>query len=359
MKMFFQNWRMRRQARRVLKSAQYICNMREDITGPEDSGRLKEAMRKLADAVKSSNRPGIAKYSREIEAITVKIYPVRPYAAWRENIEVIVVALAVAMAFRTYFVQPFKIPTSSMYPTLSGIQFLDKKTRTSFDYFPLNLVKLVVFGERYFEIRARNSGMVNISSTREGGLISVNGLKQKFYYGMPEKNICVTQDETVITGQVLAAGVIKAGDHIFVNRIKWHFMRPERGEIMVFRTDGIEHPGIRQKEHYVKRMVGLPGETIGIKDPDIFINGERARGVEMMDKIQACAPGYNGYIQQGNFMGAGKNAVKLGADEYFACGDNQRNSLDSRYWGPVPAKNLVGSAFFVYWPLSANWGAAR
>lgn len=353
---FFARRRIRRQAEHVLKSAHYVCNLRGDIASPAELQRLLDSMRKLADSLKTGNWPDVERFSREIMPMIEKIYPSRPHAFLRENIEVIIVALAVAMAFRTYFVQPFKIPTSSMYPTLAGIHYTPKENKTLSDYFPINLIKWAVFGQKFVQVKAQVSGLANVSQTKEGPVISVGGITHKIY---PNMALHVVPNDAVLRGQVLASGLVTAGDHIFVNKIKWHFTKPRRGEIMVFKTDGIAHPQIRPNEHYVKRMVGLPGETIGIVTPNLFINGQKFKGVEMMDKIQACSPGYNGYIEGGNFMAGGVDSVKLSPDQYFACGDNQRNSLDSRYWGPVPGRNLVGPAFFVYWPLSANWGPAR
>jgi len=353
-KSFFARRRIQKQVRHLLKSARHVCNLREDVAAPADIRRLSELMRSLSAQLRSENSQAVEQTYDQLAELIRKINPRRPQAVLRENIEVIIVALAVAMAFRTYFVQPFKIPTSSMYPTLAGIHYIEKERKAFSDYFPFNLVKWAVFGQTYIEVKAQSTGLVNISQTKEGIVINVGGIVHNIH---PNMSLHVGQNDTVLRGQVLASGMKVAGDHIFVNKVKWNFMKPERGEIMVFKTDGIRQ--IRQNEHYVKRMVGLPEETVGITPPFLYINGKPVTGVDMMDKIQACSPGYNGYIQAGDFMTGGVNAVKLNEGQYFACGDNQRNSLDSRYWGPVPRRNLVGPAFFVYWPFSANWGAAR
>lgn len=355
-KLFLMQRRIRKQAKHLLKSARHVYNLREDIARPDDVQRLLEAMRTVSDRLKTKNWPTVEHAFHQLADAIQKLNPPRPYAVLRENIEVLVVALAVAMAFRTYFVQPFKIPTSSMYPTLAGIHYIEKGKKDLSDCFPISIVKWAVFGEKYVEVRSRASGTVSMGQIKEGPSINVGGIAHQIY---PNMSIRVGQNETVIRGQLLASGIKVAGDHIFVNKVKWNFVQPKRGEIMVFKTDGIRHPQIRPNEHYVKRMVGLPGETVGMATPFFYINGKPITGIGMMDKIQACSAGYNGYIQAGEFMTGGVNAVKLGKEQYFACGDNQRNSLDSRYWGPVSRQNLVGPAFFVYWPLSANWGPAR
>ncbi len=124
---------------------------------------------------------------------------------------------------------------------------------------------------------------------------------------------------------------------------------------MVFTTTDIEHPQIKKNEHYVKRMVGLPAETLEIRPPFILIDGEKTEDSPMLQKIQSASHGYAGYLNHGDYLRQ-NNKVNLKSDEYFACGDNQENSLDSRYWGPVNRRNLVGPTFFVYWPLSKRWG---
>lgn len=353
-KSFFVRRRIQKQAKHLLKSARHVCNLREDVSAPADIRRLSELMLSLSAQLRSENWQAVEHISNQLAEAILKINPPRLHAVLRENIEVIIVALAVAMAFRTYFVQPFKIPTSSMYPTLAGIHYIEKERKAFSDYFPFNLIKWAVFGQTYIEVKAQSTGLANISQTRSGFIINVGGIVHNIE---PNMSLRVGQNDTVLRGQVLASGMKVAGDHIFVNKVKWNFMKPERGEIMVFKTDGIQQ--IRQNEHYVKRMVGLPEETVGITTPFLYINGKPVSGIGMMDKIQACSAGYNGYIQAGDFINGGRDVVKLGKDQYFACGDNQTNSLDSRFWGPVPRKNLVGPAFFVYWPVSANWGPAR
>lgn len=355
-KSYFARRKLIRQARHLLKIARHVYNLRQDAAAPEDLRRLLELEGKLTGLLATADRPAIEKTGAQLAAIIERVCPPRPHSILRENIEVLVVALAVAMAFRTYFVQPFKIPTSSMYPTLAGIHYIEKEKRACADFFPLNIFKVALFGMKYVEIRSQASGVVDVDPGRDGTVVRVGNIEHKIF---PNMFLHVARNSAVCRGQLLASGVKIAGDHIFVNKVKWNFIRPARGEIMVFKTDGIRHPQIKPNEHYVKRLVGLPGEVVGIVTPSLYINEKNVQGVAMLDKIQSCRNGYNGYIQAGDYMAGGLAAVNLKNDEYFACGDNQRNSLDSRYWGPVKSRNMVGPAFFVYWPLSRNWGPVR
>ncbi len=356
---YLQLRRGRKQLRQLLKDARHVRNMREDVAPPDALDRLHAAETGAQQAFSGKTDPrqmdGAAeKLSAAIRALALA----RPYAAWRENIEVIAVAVAVAMAFRAYFIQPFKIPTSSMFPTLHGIKYDHPPARLGWlDRWPLKVGKWMLFGEWYTELRAAQTGPTRLVQDRQGRqFILVNQEQHEFFPGM---KLEITPGQSVYRGQLLASGIRTAGDHIFVNRLIWHFRQPRRGEIMVFKTNGIQHPQIKKNEHYVKRMVGLPDERLQIVPPDLMIDGRPVDRPAIFRRIQSATGGYAGYVNAGDFLQECQGVVRLGPEDYFACGDNQRNSLDSRYWGPVTRRNLVGPTFFVYWPLSRRWGWAH
>ena len=108
---------------------------------------------------------------------------------------------------------------------------------------------------------------------------------------------------------------------------KFAFDPPTRGEIIVFR-----YPDDPAKD-FVKRVVGLPGETVAVRSGTVYIDGEALR---------------EPYLQRSDRSSARK--LTLGAKEYYVIGDNRRNSNDSRSWGVVPEDNIVGRVFLVYWP---------
>jgi signal peptidase I len=124
-------------------------------------------------------------------------------------------------------------------------------------------------------------------------------------------------------------------DRILVNKFIYRFTDPQRGDIIVFR-----YP-LEPKKDFVKRLIGLPGETVSIKDGDIYINGELAREPLKVREIY--------YYNKGVYAEDAK-AVEIPADSYYVLGDNSASSRDSRYWGFVPKENLLGKAFLIYWP---------
>ncbi len=91
----------------------------------------------------------------------------------------------------------------------------------------------------------------------------------------------------------------------------------------------------------------VPGDRVEIKDRQLWHNGEIAPG-QGYQKVMSQKDGYNGYL--------GNHLFNLEEDQYLALGDNSMSSLDSRYWGHVPAKNIVGRAIFVYLPLGNHFG---
>ncbi len=163
--------------------------------------------------------------------------------------------------------------------------------------------------------------------------------------------------KTVKTGERLLSFDILTGDQLFVDRVSYHFVRPEVGEGFVFRTGNIPQLA-RQSgdQYYIKRLVGVPGDTLRIEDHTLFRNGRPITGSPAFDKNARQEERYVGYRQEGAFLDGAE--VKIGPDEYMALGDNSANSYDGRYWGTVPAKDIVGRPLFIYYPFTKRWGPA-
>lgn len=121
------------------------------------------------------------------------------------------------------------------------------------------------------------------------------------------------------------------GEFVIVSKINYRIGEPERGDVVVF-----DFPRNITQE-YIKRVIGLPGEEIKIKNGQVFVNG-----VALTEPYLKMEPRYEGeWLVQEN--------------ELFVLGDNRNNSSDSHNWGMVPMENVVGEALLVYWPPS-SWG---
>ena len=124
------------------------------------------------------------------------------------------------------------------------------------------------------------------------------------------------------------------GDKIFVNKFIYRFKPIERGDIIVFKS-----PEDKKKD-FIKRLIGKPQETLQIIDGKILINGS---------PINSGIIGKNYYYNRGDFGQEGQ-VITIPQDCYYALGDNSASSRDSRYWGFVPKKSIIGKAFIIYWP---------
>lgn len=125
------------------------------------------------------------------------------------------------------------------------------------------------------------------------------------------------------------------GDYLIVDEISYRFQEPQRGEVVVFR-----YPN-DPTQRYIKRVVGLPGETVEVQDGKIIISGSSAAP-------QTFTLDEDRYLASENTEGSLQ--VKLGDNEYFVLGDNRRFSSDSRIWGSLPRKDIIGKVFLRVFP---------
>jgi signal peptidase I len=123
---------------------------------------------------------------------------------------------------------------------------------------------------------------------------------------------------------------LQDGEYLVINNVTYLLDDPESGDIVVFR-----HP--RNELNLIKRVVGLPGDNVRIENGTVWVNG-----AELEEPYIADSPSYNGNWD-----------VPPGS--YFVLGDNRNNSSDSHSWGFLPQENLLGKAFYVYWPPT-DWG---
>ena len=174
-------------------------------------------------------------------------------------------------------------------------------------------------------------------------------------------------------GESIVHGYVQAGDQVFVDRMTYQFRNPERSDVFVFKTTGISRiernidPALGS-QFYIKRIAGVPGDNLRIDAPKLFLNGLLATQTPFR-RVMSCEDGYRGYSnpapisvfnQNGaQYLTAPEETFTVPAHAYFALGDNSYNSSDSRYWGVVPERNVIGRGFFVYWPFSPRWGFIR
>jgi signal peptidase I len=142
---------------------------------------------------------------------------------------------------------------------------------------------------------------------------------------------------SLLTARVVVEGpsmrpTLLSGEWIIVNRLMYRVGSPQRGDVVVFLP-----PTNAQTDDLIKRVIGLPGETVEIRDGSVWINSAR------LDEIYV-----SGITRPDNHW-------QLGEDDLFVMGDNRPISLDSRSFGPINLSEVVGKAWVIYWP-PAEWG---
>jgi signal peptidase I len=351
----------------LLRHAQKYLRYKQDRLSTAAREELAGAMQSMREALRSRDHTRIKNEAEALDARLHKLMPVNWESHWRENCEVILVAVVVAVGIRSYFLQPFKIPTGSMQPTLNGI--IGRPSTLP----PPNLLRQVA----EFVILGRN--YINVISHEDDEIEDIEQ-KRFFFFFTFSRLICQRQHFLIYCppdqlrndfkvaignqykrGQVIARGAIDTGDQVFVDKISYNFVKPHRGDVFVFRTTHI--PGIREDPEsgapfYIKRLAGLPGDTLQIAPPFLYINRKKAEAFGFR-RVMEAKSSYRGYASGGNYLPQPGQSFTVPAHGYFALGDNSHNSYDSRYWGPVPEENLVGRGLLVYWPFNRHWGFIR
>jgi len=122
------------------------------------------------------------------------------------------------------------------------------------------------------------------------------------------------------------------GQYLIVSKVAYWFHAPERGDIIV-----LDPPNHQSDIPYIKRVIGLPGEKVEIREGRVWING-----IALNEPYVSGPPAYS-------------ESLVLGKDEYLVLGDNRNNSSDSHIWGILPRENIIGKSVFRYWPPE-KWG---
>ena len=377
-----QKYQLRKALKKQLSALKNFLHTDDDIL--EESARM-ELAGVIADGEKLLASPAAddCKAWKESAAEVMKKY--NPHSSMREILDILAVALMVAFGIRALFFQPFKIPTSSMQPTLYGIHFVDTEKAHDIKGVSPFFGKLGSIGN--YALFASRKALLELKRPVQMGnelypakefmffdstILPFSDGSTAMLPGVPGK---VADYAELYPGKYLAGkavnGYLSDGDHLFVNRLSLHFREPKRGDVMVFATENIVGPGGERPadsgDYYIKRLVGLPLDTLKITNDVLYV---KPAGAEKFVPVYELAPnmkklysgkgGYQGHSNSipgySNFLCNSGDEYTVPADHYFMLGDNTRFSADSRVWGPVPRRNLIGRPAIIFWPFSRRWG---
>jgi signal peptidase I len=430
-----QHRKTRRLAADWLELTDKVYHYRRDLLSEAERAELtdsaaavRQLLREKADTAKL--KLGIEALERALRRHGGGHYP---KSGLVENVEFLLVAAIVILGLRAFYVQPFKIPTNSMWPSYYGMTgeiFADPGEEPSSVE---RVARLAAFGASPRRIDAPATGevLLPIGGGPRGGVVRYNEVPGRSWLVLPTKlreyRLVVGERPVVLrvpldfdmdwvlrdvffpgekrslaeivqtarlggqmvettvatpvgeqrlvalrTGKTVGAGErvlsfdVMTGDQLFVDRVSYHFIRPEVGDGFVFRTGGI--PYLAKKggdQYYIKRLAGVPGDELRIERPVLLRNGAPITGSPAFDRNAKEAEGFVGYrpsVRDSEYPDAlllPGQTFRVPDDAFVALGDNSANSLDSRYWGTVPAKDVVGRPLFIYFPFTKRWGPSQ
>ena len=407
--------KLRKQAKELLHAASKVYHYRRDVTSAVRLQELEKSVVEIETMLndKTADKVPFEAAMDRLDALLRKIGgKIHPKTFWSDNLEVILVAAILVIGVRTFFFQPFIIPTNSMYPTYSGMNSVIYEADDSSPSAAKQLFNKLTLGAKHKSLIAEGSGPISLlllpapttgridtkravpyrkyfilPAKRAEYLFSVGGTIQSIQVPLEFDMLSVVRDvfpdadltmavpsKESPSGQALPMNAdakegdpiirfdITLGDALFVDRISYHFKRPKAGDPFVFRTNAIREElgrltGDYTDKYYIKRIGGVGGETLEIKDGGLYVNGEPRDEVEAYGRNARREGEYGGYINH-TLLAEGRT-LKIPDDKFVALGDNSANSLDSRYWGFVPDTSVIGKAVFIYYPFTKRWGVAE
>ena len=424
-------------AKEFLSQAEKVYNYRRDAMPEGDSALMFSLLNEMEELILDGKAESheFKKGEEKLESLMRKhggmIYPLSSIS---DYVDTIIVAGILAIGIRSFFLQPFKIPTNSMYPSFYGMTSRVYKAGENSPALPEKIWRSIRLGAWNYNLASPADGelLLEINSPavmqQKGGAFGFEFKKTKkfgfwpsvereyeFLAGGKKVSVAVPADfnlDGVIMQAYPVAGAkgsgtesgdqediikylnaaaaagkfterggklymkladikrgdrilnfdILGGDMLFVDRFTYNFRKPKVGEPIVFLTKYCEgmtrrNGGVPDDKYYIKRLVGEGGDTLQVRESTLYRNGNPAQGSHAFAKNAAKYGDYCGYQADGAL--ADGATVKVSPKHYYAMGDNSKNSLDSRYWGEVPDRAVVGKSLIIFYPFTSRWGATK
>jgi len=406
--MFKPKWK--KEAQLLQKGAVKFLNYKRDLLEEDRIQEIESRIADLKSTVKAGKKEDAKEASKLLEKTCEQSLPkYRRPNAFQENIEVFFVAIVVALGIRAYFLQPFRIPTNSMYPTLNGITGMAVE-KDKWPSLPVRTIQQASHGRNYFSLTAKkDSSIVAIEDytwmrffsrvrvrfstgqveTFSGSTTSLwqAGLTE-FYDELVQKQAPSTwlwlkrrsieerkkfyrSRESIVSKENFASytipantkileGYTQSGDLIIVDKMSYHFKSPKQDDVLVFDTRGITQIEEKNKadktppSHYIKRLIGTPGQHITIEpiehnDPNYPLGGIITRNGQNVDD-----PGIlRVQTRENEYHGYQRSHNSIGQPQYIfdiELADEPSTGL-SEYWA-------MGDNSYKSWD-SRGWGSVK
>jgi signal peptidase I len=368
------------EADRLAKQVTLTLRYKKDILADSQSSQAAARLRDLREAARNRSKQQVTEISSELHKFVERVTPERQRTEIQGAVETVIVSVVLVLGIMAYFLQAFKIPTGSMQPTLNGI--IAKRMTEPPPSVVVQAAQFLWLGRTYVNVvsRAPTDTIARLRATRpkflgipflwDGTEITMTS-GRRYEIGITPvvltNQMGVREGQTFEENDVIVRGYADLGDHLVVEKFSYHFAAPQRGDVFVFGTKGIfgipTGPDL-SSQNYIKRIAGVPGDTLQIRQPNLFINGQPAQQW-VFQRVASQSDGYTGYRNDSGgdpamtYLATPDSTVQVPPRRYFALGDNSASSLDSRYWGFVPGDNVVGRGVLVYWPFTRHWGVVR
>lgn len=370
----------------------------------EGRGAITEGLRHLREGLANAEPPFIVRERRDALRTTAYQWLEDPRRnRLKDGTEMILTAVVVVLALRTFFAQPMEVPSSSMQPTLWGVTIENLLRDPDREIPPTarRWFERLWWGRTYYHIVAKAPGRLTaaepprplrrwlsfLPTLREQRFqigevwysVILPRLELPNPVGLPPEFLFVFHagvdpDRVYQAGEDIAKLAVTTGDHLLIDRFTINFRRLRRGEIIVFRAYDI--PKLREAAHYLKRLVAFGGETVQIGDDrHLRIDGVRLDQTTpyFSDLYDFRGPpvdgAYSGHLHDGHarllrmkpgFLAPlfpdGQALHRVAPHQVFVLGDNSVASYDSRRFGDLPETAIVGRLLGVYWPFSPRFG---
>lgn len=413
------------QAQRLLRHGKKVYAYRWDVLSEADREALKAAIETLKNLLKrkEQDEPLLRSASEVLQKILKKtggtFYPVKFIP---ENTEVFLVAAILAIGIRTFFFQPFVIPTNSMYPTYYGMTPYVYTEASEPPNFLKRVWRMVTLGASHYNLKAKTGGDVKIPIVERGiaqrGFIQYKIVQGRKWFGLlPDQKreyaffvngelhrIRVPYDfpldkvivetffaksgsmselfRSVMSGdgdnvEVTPHGVylktskyvkrgdsivnfdILLGDVLLVDRMRYHFCKPRVGDPFVFAVDStVDRMKTWDPGKFFIKRLVGEGGDELKVEPPVLYRNGRPIEGSEAFKLNAERVGKYPGYTAYGALEGGKS-VLIPVGYFYGMGDNSPESGDSRMFGPIPAESAIGKPFFIFYPFTQRWGLAK